>query len=260
MKDENQTAFDNYYKLKAQYEATLQRKKLLIIRDKDLSKKEKKQKFKRLKSKCINCKRNGGTIFSNTNRTLKAVCGHSANPCKLNFEITKGEYMSMAYLNDLFRDIIEDTQLDIIKNKLNFLFGYIDEEETVEQFNHYKDELKSDTQTYLFNNQNYLSIVKNKANQIDEKDTRIQLFVVIERFKAIIKEYKEQNAINDAVELYISSIQPTAERLRNIKYVYNTVEYNPDTEIHTLIQEPYTLSQLETHVGVETVVVANRIN
>ena len=90
-------AMNDYYKLKHQYNNTVVSEKNKILKNDTLSSKDKRRRFKQLVYKCINCKQNGGTIFTNTNGFLKAVCG-SDTPCKLNIEIMKGKYTLFSHL------------------------------------------------------------------------------------------------------------------------------------------------------------------
>ena len=57
-------AFNEYYKLKNKYENDYNKDKQKLIKNKTMSWKEKRNEFKQLKPKCINCKRPVGTIFS----------------------------------------------------------------------------------------------------------------------------------------------------------------------------------------------------
>ena len=59
-----ESAINEFYKLKNKYEIELFKKKKTILNNVTLSSKEKKIEFKKLKPKCINCKRPGGTLFS----------------------------------------------------------------------------------------------------------------------------------------------------------------------------------------------------
>jgi GDPmannose 4,6-dehydratase len=71
-----------YYKLKTAYENAYNVDKNKIIKMKDLSWKEKRIEFSKLKPKCINCKRAVGSLFYTTKnkgeRTLVAKCGDKA--------------------------------------------------------------------------------------------------------------------------------------------------------------------------------------
>ena len=95
MTENLENALNEYYKLKSNYENENYKNKKVIMNNKELSKREKQREFQRLKPKCINCKRVGGTLFTNTIkdkdddtkikniRTLKAICGVHENPCNL---------------------------------------------------------------------------------------------------------------------------------------------------------------------------------
>ena len=63
---EPELVFDNineFYKLKNKYENVNHKNKTKIINNPTLSWKERQTEFKKLKPKCINCKRPGGTAF-----------------------------------------------------------------------------------------------------------------------------------------------------------------------------------------------------
>ena len=57
-------ALNTYYKLKNQYEINFNKEKNKIINLEGLSWKEKRTEFKKIKRKCINCKRPVGSKFS----------------------------------------------------------------------------------------------------------------------------------------------------------------------------------------------------
>jgi hypothetical protein len=99
-------ALNEYFKLKNKYETQIMANKKKIINKNFLSKREKKEEYKKLKPKCINCKRPGGTLFtsiyipetdtSESYRELSAVCGIISDPCNLNItiQLAKVELMS----------------------------------------------------------------------------------------------------------------------------------------------------------------------
>ena len=65
---------NDYYKLKSRYEDIINNKKMVILKNKELSKKDKRRRFLQLNPTCINCKKEGGTLFLNENRVLSAKC------------------------------------------------------------------------------------------------------------------------------------------------------------------------------------------
>ena len=97
---------NDYYKLKNNYENEILKEKKKIIKNQELSWKEKRNEFKSFKPKCINCKRPVGTIFSikyNTEvefRELKAICGSRTDPCNLNININPPALITSLILFD----------------------------------------------------------------------------------------------------------------------------------------------------------------
>ena len=89
-----------------------------------------------------------GTIFSNDNRTLRAVCG-SSTPCTLNIEINKGRYMNIRELAEKYLDEINNLKIQIIETKLNLLFGYTEEAEVLKIFTLLRERLGNFTETFL---------------------------------------------------------------------------------------------------------------
>jgi len=87
-----------------------------------------------VKPQCVKCGRGVGTIFAKKNNRLTAICGDTKNPCRLDIQIFTGEYTPIQYLLYEMKDEIEDFKEAIIRQKLDTLFNYIDETESVERF------------------------------------------------------------------------------------------------------------------------------
>ena len=99
-----ESALNEYFKLKNTYEVEIMKNKKKIMNNSTLSNKEKRQEYLKLKPKCINCKRPGGTIFSvklfsdesknrkTDYREFRSRCGIISNPCNLNITIQTGLY------------------------------------------------------------------------------------------------------------------------------------------------------------------------
>ena len=62
----------HYYELKQKYEETMNKRKNNIKKKKDLSLNEKRAKIKKLIGTCVNCNKEGGTIFEEKNGLLKS--------------------------------------------------------------------------------------------------------------------------------------------------------------------------------------------
>ena len=104
-----EAAIKNFYKMKAKYEKRYTVAKNRILKS-GLSLSDKRVRLKRLKQKCLGCKRNVGTTFAilNQGRNLTARCGSEEAPCSLNIDIERGEF---AYIPTL----IEALKIDLEK-------------------------------------------------------------------------------------------------------------------------------------------------
>ena len=135
-------AFNLYYKLKNEYETKFKNKKNKIIRSSETID-NKKQLIATLqeKRKCINCKKKGGTLFSEENGVLKAVC-NAEKKCKLNIEINKA---NTSYLPKHLED--QQKHINVIKKeitryKLDLLFGLESEDIVTQEFKSLRDNFK----------------------------------------------------------------------------------------------------------------------
>lgn len=266
MDEDLSTAILEYYKLKQQYEDKINRQKNRILKNESLSLQQKRKKVKQLKRTCIICKRNGGTIFSIKNGILKAICG-SDDPCELNIEINRGNFVNIRVLDQNLTEDLEKIKTEIIKTKLDILFNYTNESDAIKKFNKLRPELKALEEIYFEWQKRYLDVVNNTDNKVHLETAQTSFFIEKEQLKNLGKKYNEtgkQNIIIDMVEKYISEIEPLTERIRELKYKYVTVECDDGTSVPCnendeiyLIEQPYTLKDLEADMGEGTGVLKN---
>jgi hypothetical protein len=250
-------AIDEYYKLKSKYEKVKENEIKKYITDTDMSKKQKRELFSRFRPKCINCNRVGGSDFSNKKRVLKAVCKASP-PCKLDIEIQLGEYNTKYNALDSYKNYRDEDQLNIIKTKLNLLFNFATEQETIAKFEELKENFLDMNKIYNSLLSDYLQIVENPTRQMNLNDGIVSLYENVEELKKIFKDYSTDSKpeyIRDMVELFINKIQPNAERNRNLTYSYNSVDQEDDVMI--LVQKPYTIDQIEINIGEKERIIKN---
>ena len=142
-------AIKEYFSLKEQYEQTKTiEKKSFLKTNKELSWREKRNLFKSLNYRCINCNRYVNTIFkinvkNNVNKHLIALCGDKSDPCPLNININLG--LTLTYENgyNINQGLVSDIKMDIIKSKNNLLFGYSSSSDGIETWDKLKTELAS---------------------------------------------------------------------------------------------------------------------
>ena len=267
MTDVDKTNFDNavkeYYKLKSEYEENITKDKAKIKNNRNLSLKEKQTMIRDLKNKCVNCNKPGGTLFKikydGDSRNLIALC-NADNKCSLNINI------SLGYTYALNEQITEDlTDLQDYRNKMiqfknDVVYGYITQLDAEVNFNHLKERMTQITSNYEFDLQKYLNITENeeKAEQVNLELKR--LYDQIKDFNNIIDTYKKDSnpqLITDAIELYIESILPTNNKIRDVKYSYSYVEYKPSEGVFQLVQLPTTIEDLEVEISGEQGVISD---
>ena len=95
-------------------------------------------------------------------------------------------------------------------------------------------------------NKRYLDVVLNKTEKERLNEENINLYIAIQKFKHDIQKYmKEEKSgfMKDALDIYLSEIQPITEKIHKLKYKYSAVEKEGET--NKLIEDPYTISSLE---------------
>lgn len=267
MSSNEEVDFDEYYKLKNNYDIIIKKEKKNIINDTNLGWKEKKQKFQKYKPKCILCKKPGGTIFSTTfdeehqTRILSAKCGNVLNPCNLNITINTGNYTLLPSIINEYEKNIENSKKEIINDKNKLLFGYITTEEILEKFEVLKEQITDETSIL----DSYLNMY---YDVIDNKKKNENLSILIERSYNNIQSIKEailnfdktneKQYIHDAVEIYINNLTPKLNDILKFKYKKNMVWFDEDTNNYHLIQEKYTNKDIEVDI-IEATILKNDV-
>lgn len=246
-------ALHEYYKLKDLYDEKFDIKKSSVLSDQTLSIQQKRSqiaKFKRAR-KCIICKQTGGTIFTDVDRTLKAICGCVATPCGLNIEIAKGKIENIGELMAATYSKIEDVKDNIIKYKLDLLFRYITDEQLVQKFGEAKKELDTYLEQYdkLYNK--YIDITINPQNIEELKRFNTELYTYIGQIKQLMNEFNatgENEKIRTVIEIYLTNVVPLTKNIRDTTYVYSNVEYDDDTKEYRLVQKKYSIKSMEVDI------------
>lgn len=250
-------ALTEYFKFKLTYENMIMANKKKIINNQTLSKREKRSEFLKLKPKCVNCKRPGGTVFktlfhsggvdSDSYREHIASCGIRADPCNFNIKIKIGKVELLPdLLNEMEREIkkIKNTIIDD-KNKL--LFGYLNTEDAVNKFYETKDEISLYTSLYEKYLETYNNIVDNEEKKIELNDSIKELYNKIDEIKLCIKRMNEENRTYyavDAVSIYKTTVIALLEKIRQFKYNESFVILNEDTNTCNLIQNKYSINKM----------------
>lgn len=241
-------AMDQYFLFKKTFENNRTTAKNKILKNEELTKEEKKSAMAALNEKCINCKRNVGTTFSENERTFKIVCGDVSKPCNLNIEFVIGK---KEHYDDIVRgatETVNELKEKIIHLKAELIYGYKNDSEIKEEFTTIKNE---------YNNfQNILeSIVKRKKKITNKNSSQIEslkqtLAENINIIKNNTKEYledKDPSHITDNIRLYNTEIKELLTDIKKNKYATNyikEIQNKKEGEYFYLVQETTALNDL----------------
>lgn len=249
---------NHYFKLKDSYYDKLNQEKQKLINNQELTSKEKRQKFQQYKKKCINCKQLGGTHFTQTNNQYKAYCGHTSKPCDLNITIDRQQKSLIDEKLLEYIGIINDIKKQIILTKLNYVFNYIPEDESIVKFNELKTNLNDLTDNYNSLFTQYINIIHNidKNDEISAKlINREELITEIKTRITLFKSTNNIQYIKECVELFVKDLTILNKDLRELQYRVITVEKDEKNEqkkthiLSYLIKDVYTFKQLEIDIS-----------
>jgi hypothetical protein len=270
MKDKNNVfeSINDFYKMKDKYETGFKEKYINpLLKAKNSSKREKRMAFSKLpKPECINCKRPVGTVFSIShdpgefNRKYIAKCGDSNDPCPLNINIIYGTRLTYENETNKYETEIDILKKNIIKEKYNMIFGYIDEQKAIEKFDEFTSELKDSTllagniieKNILVNDNPEKTELLKRAIDIFGKEYVLQ-------FKNMMKQYDDTGnelLVNEAVAFYKNEMMPRIKEIQDLKYEINSVEYDYEQAMFVLYQRKNSLQNLEYSYSSEDKVVA----
>jgi hypothetical protein len=248
---------NEYFKLKLKYEEDIMKTKKKIINNNTLSNKEKRAEYLKLKPKCINCKKPGGTIFQivffpsndtdDTSREYRARCGVAADPCNLDIKIKLYKVDSLPDILDNMEQEIKKYKNNIIDDKNKLLFGYIDTETALSNFDTLKEDVSLTSSLYEEYLSEYNKVVDNPEKKQELNQTTTDVYIQIQQIKDCIDKMNETNNsqfARDAVNIYETVLMPLLSKIRNLKYSENMVVYDDYDNSYHLIQNKYSIESL----------------
>ena len=240
---------NEYYQLQQKYESKVKKQKTKILNNDTYSLEQKKQRISMLKYNCIRCGKEGGTIFSNKNRILRAVCGNKNSPCGLNITINRKDkkYVNIEKeIEEILKNII-DLKNDIMRIKLELLFEYIDEATMLKRFTNIKGQLSKNIKLYD-------KLTELKITQSEEESKTAELekeaSMIINQIKSLGKnlnnETEKDRTVRDMVDVYVNVLEPKLNEISERKYLEKYVISNEDEYI--LIQNKENVESLEVNI------------
>ena len=251
MEESSETKYNDtieeYYKLKGDYDRSYKRK-LRVIKNKDIPLKEKRELVRKIKLPCIHCKKRVGTIFTNKDGVLKAFCGGTPQ-CNLNIEIKKADTRYLPAVIGDVQKILQKIKREIIETKLDFLFGLETEKDTIALFESLKERF-SKASGLLVNLENIIQeLHATKERKEEVEKATLQLYLENERFASAIAQYKEtQNTsfLRDAIEIYITKILSLQKNIQYSKYADIYIDGENKNSVIILDKEPPVAYVLKT--------------
>lgn len=247
-------AMEYYYKLKDKYDNKVLKAKKDIIKNKSLDKTTKIEMLSDIQPGCVNCKHKGNMLFLQKDNQLIAKCQATKKDntlgCNLDIIIDRGDFEQINSINKFIEEEINEFRENIIKTKLDLLFGYINEQHALALFTEQKNEYN-----VIDEQRTSLIIDINKIMGKDKKqpiaDLQKNILIIIDNIRKSVSD----NNLSEAVSIYVNDLMPLLKELRELKYVVNKIECNDGTEATKgcnndtfhLIQDPFTYkeSQIE---------------
>ena len=263
MEESYARAFDSYYSLKRQYDTQLARQKKQIASNDALSLSEKQAAIRELVPKCINCKRSVGTVFKQEGKRLTAFCGDSKDPCSLEIDITRGGYSKTSEMRRFFRELTDLKKAQIVEAKMQLLFGYQTEDESVEAFESLVKEYKEseDMLTTIESGVNDVVNDIEKQAALDAKE--LELYKEVQTIKDLTAQYEADprgnpGANNAVAEIMTNSVPLLNEQIRKLKFSTNRVVFDDEDGTYHLDQIPYQLGEIDIDLFDGPVVTKNK--
>jgi hypothetical protein len=138
----------------------------------------------------------------------------------------------------------------IILDKNDFLFGYIDSEEAVQKF----DQIKDDINGSIESSEYYMSLLNDKIYNVDKKNNlkkiQTEMYTNISNIKKYADEYKKthnKQFMSDIARIYYQDMTPRLKEIMEEKYAASYVDQ--ENNINLLVQEPISFENVEYTLG-----------
>lgn len=249
-------ALNYYFRIKSDYEEKLLKQRKKIYKD-EPNKKIAKRLLQNVRPKCINCKQDGGTIFSQgkVEERYTAKCGNTSSPCNLDISIYTGASTNIEDTLNVFKEEVDDLKDTIIRQKLDTLFNYVTEGKSVMLF---KMQMKTFNENMTLYNRflnEYNHIHNNKEKKVAIVEKTVDIYRMIEQNRELIKRYRtegNQEILVAAVTEQLKEILPEIRRLTAMKYEAMEV-VNVDADIKkenfVVYKYPVSITRTNTVIG-----------
>jgi Leucine-rich repeat (LRR) protein len=257
-----QDALHGYFQLKSEYEnktKVLKKKHISkILEDATLSLKKRarfaKKALQTFKSPCVICKRPVGSIFEIKDNRYIARCGDMMNPCKLNIQIYSGQHTPVTYLIGNLSDELEKVKETIICQKLDTLFNYISERNSVSMFKDVIEGFSTYNEMLTELTNKYTELYHNEQKKSEQEKKEADIFIMVERIRELLRDYVTEGnprILESIMHMQVNEFMPEIRNLRMMKYEVFEMEGRDFSRYggYRLIRMPVSLSKTENTFG-----------
>ena len=247
---EYNTALFEYFKIKRLYNSKLHDLKKKAY-EKASTRKMAKQAVLSIKAPCIKCKRKVGTVFETKRDNLTAICGDDAEPCNLNIDIYTGGYMHYEDGIHEFSESTYDQKVNIIRGKMDNIFGYTDDETAKKRFEKNLEIYNLDSGVYKEMVDKHTELFYNNEKEENIQEKKRQIFDIIDKNRQLMEKYKNEHnpeIIKDIVRNNIDDLYRYSRSLRLLQHEIMEVNYDKDSILFKLFQYPVLYDKLEINI------------
>ena len=243
---------EKYYKLKSEYELKYEKEKKKIIGNTNYKTiQDKREKLRKLKLPCSQCKRKVGMNFDTTPTHFTCSCGDETQPCDFRINIKKYKVVTQYPLLEALKKDCDKNMLDIIKLKLDVLFNFASESEISTKFTNVRDDYMKNNKLYKNTVNSYKEITNRQPYQEELNKKKVELQNELLEMKDILNRFNQdgkEQFLTEYIDRYQRIIIPIVEKIRELTYSYQNVEFDGNDEVFRLVQEPYTVHDLEIFI------------
>ena len=213
-------SLNEYFRLKQKYDSDMLRLKKSAVKS-AVTRKEGRRKKKGVKAPCVGCGKKVGTIFSQDESYYTAICGDNTHPCEFNIKLFRGDYDMIDNMLGLYTGDIQDNKTDIIVQKMDTLFKYIDDEESSVKFKEVFKTYNSTSDLYKDMIADYDKIYNNLDRESKLVRKTDDMYKIRENIERVMQEYKKtgnREILIDAMGIYNKELAPVILEIRTLKY------------------------------------------
>ena len=242
-----------YFKIKSEYEEKVLTQRRKVFKD-EPNKKIAKRLLQNVRPKCINCKQDGGTIFSQgkIEDRYTAKCGNAKTPCNLDISIYTGATQNIENVMNVFKEEVDDLKDTIIRQKLDTLFNYVSEEKSIDLFKQQMTAFSENMELYSRFLNEYNDIHNNKEKKAMILEKTVDIYRMIEQNRELIRRYKvegNQEMLVAAVTEQLREILPEVRKLTTLKYEVMELVFDSKKDVFVHYKYPVNVNRLNSVIG-----------